>query len=230
MSTQPLISRPLSPGRAVRVEYLDRRDVHEHREYRFRIYGLDGSSEVRMRIANAAFDARRIRMQDGPDVCYQKVLRAIAAGAPPGPEVITIEDVDLFSYRDEHVHVAKRRMRTPPPADAAPFAAAPSPEPRRQAQYRPRTPRPAAPRLPAPALVAVAPEPVLDEGQRVRHAVFGIGVTISASRARTVVRFDEEGPRTFVTSMVELEVLTAPHTWETSPRGVNRPCRAPAVE
>src|SRR5512143_531841 len=114
MSTQPPLSRPVSPGRGVRVEYIDRRDVPEHREYRFRIYGLDGSTEVRMSIANVAFDAGRVRMQDGPDVCYQKLLRAITAGETPGPGVIPIADGDLLSYRDEHVHVAKRRKRTPP--------------------------------------------------------------------------------------------------------------------
>jgi hypothetical protein len=202
-------------------------DVPEHREYRFRIYGLDGSSEVRMSIANAAFDARRVRMQDGPDVCYQKLLRAIAAGDTPGPGVVRIEDVDLFSYRDDHVHVAKRRTRTPPPADAAAAAEAPFLEPRKQPQYRPRTPRPASPRV-AAAAPTIDVEPALEEGQRVNHAVFGIGVTEVTTRARTVVRFDVDGPRTFVTSMVQLEVLSGPHTWETTPRGVNRPCRTPA--
>ena len=44
---------------------------------------------------------------------------------------------------------------------------------------------------------------------------------------RTVVSFDGDGPRSFVTSMLEVEVLSAPHTWNTSPRGVNRPCDAP---
>jgi hypothetical protein len=65
----------------------------------------------------------------------------------------------------------------------------------------------------------------LHEGQRVSHTAFGVGVVTSARRGRTIVRFDDDGPRMFVTSMVELEVLSAPHTWETSPRGKNRPCK-----
>jgi hypothetical protein len=60
------------------------------------------------------------------------------------------------------------------------------------------------------------------EGQRVHHAVFGDGV-ISLSRAgRTAVSFDEHGPKTFLTSLLQLEVLSEPHTWETSVRGKNR--------
>jgi hypothetical protein len=31
----------------------------------------------------------------------------------------------------------------------------------------------------------------------------------------------------FVTSLLEVDVLSAPHTWETSVRGTNRPRRAP---
>jgi hypothetical protein len=76
-----------------------------------------------------------------------------------------------------------------------------------------------------PAVPAVNDiEPVLEEGQRVRHAVFGLGVTTAATSARTVVSFDLDGPRSFVTSMLEVEVLSAPHTWSTGRRGVNSPC------
>ncbi len=228
MSAQPLLPRPAppapSPGHAVRVEYLDFQEVDNHREYRFRVYGPDGSSEFRMRIANAAFDARRVRMQDGPDVCYQKLLRAIAGGMTAHPDVITIEDVDLYSYRDEHTPVPKRRSR-PPWSPAAPVVG-----PRKQPQYRPRLTRPPSPRLPVAPPVANDVEPGLEEGQRVNHAVFGIGVTTAATGARTVVRFDRDGLKTFVTSMVELEVLSGPHTWETSARGINRPCTTPSAK
>ncbi len=230
MSAQPLllpdVSPAPSPGHVVRVEYLDFQDVDEHREFRFHVYGPDGSgsSEFRMRIANAAFDARRVRMQDGPDLCYQKLVRAIAAGVPAHPDVITIEDVDLLGYRDEHTPVPKRRSW----AHSSP--ATPVVGPRKQPQYRARTPRTASPRLPVASPVPNDIEPVLKKGQRVNHAVFGMGVTTATTSAHTVVRFDRDGPKTFVTSMLEVEVLSAPHTWETSPRGMNRPCRPPSAE
>ena len=74
--------------------------------------------------------------------------------------------------------------------------------------------------------VANDTEPVLKKGQRVRHAIFGLGVTTATTSDRTVVSFDRDGARSFVTSMLEVEVLSAPHTWSTGPRGVNRPSGA----
>ncbi len=64
----------------------------------------------------------------------------------------------------------------------------------------------------------------LDQGQRVQHAQFGAGVvTVSSSDRHTIIHFDEGGPKTFVTSMLNVEILSPPHTWETGPRGKNRP-------
>jgi hypothetical protein len=124
MSAQALPSLPVSPapppGHALRVEYLDFQDVDGHREFRFHVYGPDGSGEFRMRIANAAFDARRVRMQDGPDLCYQKLLREIAAGVTARDDVSTIDDADLVRYRDDHTAVAKRRAISPATAAVEP--------------------------------------------------------------------------------------------------------------
>ncbi len=65
MSAEPRPAPPApSRGHAVRVEFVEFQDVDEHREYRFAVYGPYGSSEPRMRIANAAFDARRVLRQD----------------------------------------------------------------------------------------------------------------------------------------------------------------------
>ena len=223
MSDQPILPGPVSPlpspGHGIRVEYLDFQDVEKRREYRFRVYGPDGSREFRARIANAAFDGRRVRMQDGPDLCYQKLLRVIAAGVTPHPDVITIEDVDFSSYRDDHTQVPRRRSLTP--SWPATPAVAPRPPRKQQLPYRPRTV--SSPPLAAPLVANV--EPALAEGQRVNHAVFGMGVTSATTNARTVVSFDRDGPRSFVTSMLKVEVLSAPHTWETSSRGLNRPCK-----
>jgi hypothetical protein len=216
MATQPDFPPPLPPvpslGHAVRVEYLDFQNVAEHREFRLRIFGLDGSSEVRFRIANAAFGGGRVRLQDGPDVCYQMLLRTVAAGETTSPDVIMIDDADLASYREAHTQVPKRRPRTPSSSPA------PAVVPRRQ-------PRAPSPRLPVAPPVTNDTEPTLQEGQRVSHAVFGVGVTTSSDDSHTVIRFDRDGPKTFVTSLLDVDVLSAPHTWETSPRGANRPCR-----
>jgi hypothetical protein len=220
MSTQPALSSPvspaLSPAHPVRAEYLDFQDVEGHREYRFRVYGPDGSGEFRMRIARAAFDARRVRIQDGPDLCYQKLLRALAAGQTVPADVSTIDDGEFARYLEDHTQVTKRR--SPPASTSRP------PDGPVRPQHRPSAPRPAPKAIPAAPSAATEISPALEEGQRVRHAAFGLGVTTATSSARTVVSFDEGGPRSFVTSMLVVEVLSAPHTWNASPRGGNRAC------
>jgi len=194
---------------SARVEYLDFQNVPGHREYRLAVYGPDGPADFRFRIAVAAFGAGRVRLQEGPDVCYQKLLRMVAAGETASPDVVTIDDVELANYREAHTHVPKHRSLTSSLPPRPPFV--------------PRTPpRPRSPQPPVAPLATVDAEPALEEGQRINHPVFGVGVTTSSSGGHTVICFDEDGPRTFVTSMLELEVLSAPHTWETGPRGKNR--------
>ena len=213
MSAQPpLPSFVPPPSRFVRVEYLDFQNVAEHREFRLRVCKPDGSTEFRFRIAIAAFGAGRVRLQDGPDVCYQKLLRVVAAGETASTEVITIDDGDLASYRETHTQLPKHRS----------FASLSPPAPPFVPRKPPRTP---SPRLPVAPLVTNDTEPAIEEGQRVSHAVFGVGVTTSSRGGHTVVRFDRDGMRTFVTSMLKVDRLSAPHTWETGPRGNNRPCR-----
>ena len=219
MRAQPLLPSvrlPPAPGRSVRIEYLDFQNLAEHREFRFRVNGPDGSNEFRLRIPIAAFGVGRVLLQDGPDVCYQKLLRAVVAGEAPGPDVITIDEVELAGYRVAHTHVPKHRSFTP----AATSTPASAPRNQQKTPYPPR-------RVP-PAPVAIDPGPVFEEGQRIRHAIFGEGVTAASISDRTAVCFDEGGRKTFITSILEVEVLSAPRAWETSARGVNRPSRAVA--
>jgi hypothetical protein len=205
--------RPTAPqphSSPIRVEYLDYASAPDHREYRLALHAPEGARDVRYRIAIAAFAANRVLLQDGPDVCYQRLLRTLSAGETPSPDVVTIEDADLAAYREAHTPV-RRRSATPRTPSRPP-----SPPRPRPAESRAKLPVAA----PAPA---AEPEPTFDAGQRVSHAVYGIGVTQASSGERTSVHFDEHGLRTFVTSLLELEALSAPHEWETGPRGKNRP-------
>jgi hypothetical protein len=205
-----------SPERLLRVEYLGFQNVAEHREFRLRAFGPDGSTEFRFRIAVAAFAAGRIRLQDGPDVCYQKLLRAVAAGETASLDSTLIEDVDLARYREAHTPAPKHRPTS--------FSSTP-----KEAVAPRKPPRTSAPRLPVAPTVTNDAEPALQAGQRVRHALFGDGVTTSSSGGRTGVHFDLDGLKTFVTTMLDVAVLSAPHTWETGPRGHNRPCEATTI-
>lgn len=218
-----LPTKPTLPRLSVRIEYLDCQTLPEYREYRLAACGPDGPVESRFRIAIAAFGAGRVRIQDGPDVCYQKLLRSVVAGEAASLGVVVIDDAELASYRTAHTPVPKHRSWSPsstpsPDASSNPSSTARPP-------YVPHhPPRPRSPEPPiAPALPTNHAERGLAEGQRVSHSVFGVGVTALSSGGRTTVHFDDDGPKTFVTSMLELEVLSAPHMWETTPRGKNRP-------
>lgn len=205
----PPVPLPPVPGSFVRVEYLGFRDLTDHREFRLRAYGRDGSTEFRFSIAIAAFRAARVALQDGPNVCYQKLLRTITTGEMASPDVITIDEAELTSHREAHTPARKHTSWTPQSPT--------TPPPAREVV---RTPAP--PALASPPAVD-EPAPGLAEGQRVRHAIFGDGVTRASNLGHTAVCFDTGGTRTFVTSMLEVDALSAPHTWETSARGVNRP-------
>jgi hypothetical protein len=207
----------LIPARPLRVEFVDFQNVDEHREYRFQVSRADEPTEVRLRVAIASFVAGGVRLQDGPDVCYQKLVRTLADVEGAIPPVITIDDADLTSYRVAHTPVSKHRSFTP---STTPAPAGPPKPPRTYAR-----PPFAASRANVAPVVTKAPVPLFGEGQRVRHAVFGDGVTSSSSPGHTVVHFDKDGSKTFVTAQLELDTLSAPHEWETGPRGVNRACR-----
>jgi len=219
----PPVSKPTSPRLSVRIEYLDCQTLPEYREYRLAACGPDGAVESRFRIAMSAFNAGRVRIQDGPDVCYQRLLRSVVAGETASPDVVVIDDVELASYRTAHTPVPKHRSwspsSTPSPDSASTSSATARPPYVPHHPPRPRSPEP--PVAPSPTANHAARG--LAEGQRVSHSVFGIGVTTGSAGGRTTVHFDEDGSKTFVTSMLELEVLSAPLTWETTPRGKNRP-------
>jgi hypothetical protein len=211
MSTQPTLAQspPQRLSRSTRVEYLDYQSLPDYREYRLAVRAPEGSAEFRYRIPIAAFAAKRMLLQDGPDVCYQKLLRALAAGETPSPDVVTIDDVELASYREAHTPAPRRAAWT--------SASRPKPE---SVRRTPPVPRPRLPVVAPPATGETVP--AFDEGQRVSHAIFGVGVTRASSGGHTSVHFDDDGLRTFVTSLLNLEVLSAPHTWETGPHGKNR--------
>lgn len=209
MSASPSRS-PAPPPRqsaAARIQFLDYRSEPAHREYRLALHTPEGSAEVRLRIALAAFAANRVLLQDGPDVCYQLLQHRLDAGEAPGAEVVAIGDAELTAYREAHTPVPRRSVTPRPAPKRTPFQRAPGGHPK----------------LPVAPLPVAETEAVFGEGQRVSHAVYGVGVTLGSSGGHTSVRFDQHGVRTFVTSLLKLDALSAAHEWETGPRGKNRP-------
>lgn len=194
------------------MEYHGFTNLPEHREYRLTAYGPEQPAEFSFRVALAAFAEGKIRLQEAPDMCFQRLVQLLLLGetAPLAP--VTFDDVELASYREAHTVHPRRR-----PTSSLPAAASPLPRPPHEHRMVPRPPQP------LPKEVTREKLHSLCAGQRVSHALFGTGVTTEASARRTTVHFDEEGSRTFVSAMVELEVLSPPHTWETDRRGRNRP-------
>jgi hypothetical protein len=195
-----------SPAKALRVEYVDFQDVAEYREFRFRVRRTEEATDWRVRVAVAAF-AGRVRLQDGPDVCYQKLLRTLATADAAVPETITVDETELAGYADEHTKAPKHRSWS---------LASPTAEVLPAGQVAP----PVVARRAAPVVAVTAP--VLKGGQRISHAVFGLGVMSAPTGVHTLIHFDQDGPKRFVTSMLDVDLLSAPHTWETTVRGKNR--------
>jgi hypothetical protein len=97
-----------------RLEYAGFVNTGAAREFSFRVQtaGVDTSRTVVLVIADEAFAARRARLQDGPDICYQKLLRILAGPLAPLPERIVLSEEDLYHY--SHAHAPKPSRRRPP--------------------------------------------------------------------------------------------------------------------
>ncbi len=86
------------------------------REYTFAV--REGESEPReftLTIANEAFDARRARYQDAPQICFLKLQQELATSANHPPKThYRVSDTELENYRDAHApaHKAARHSQT----------------------------------------------------------------------------------------------------------------------
>ena len=47
----------------------------------------------------------------------------------------------------------------------------------------------------------------MQEGQTIKHEVYGLGVVMSSDQDRTTVDFDDHGTKLFVTSMMTAELI-----------------------
>ena len=47
----------------------------------------------------------------------------------------------------------------------------------------------------------------MQEGQTIKHGVYGLGVVTASDQERTAVDFDDHGPKLFVTSIMTAELI-----------------------
>jgi hypothetical protein len=98
------------------VEYVGFTTRGAAREYTLRVRPAAGEPHnFTLAIQNEAFLARRVRYQDGPDVCFLKLQRELAACADGFPASrLSVSDAELEEYRS--AHTPKPPQRRPKPA------------------------------------------------------------------------------------------------------------------
>ena len=94
------------------VQYVGFDDVVPgRRNYHLIVQVGETIRELTVWIARDAFTRRVAQVQDGPDICFQKIVREIAGGGLDGHATIGVTDGDLAIYK---------RAREPQPAKRTP--------------------------------------------------------------------------------------------------------------
>ena len=89
------------------------------REYTFTV--REPATEPReytVTIPNEAFDARRVRYQDAPDICSHKLHRELAASENhPVKSHFRLSDTELADYATTHAHKPLKYPYAPKPVE-----------------------------------------------------------------------------------------------------------------
>ena len=103
---------------ASHVEYLGFAAKAQAREYTLRVKRGEDSHEFTLAIPNEAFLSRRVRYQDGPELCFLKLQRELLTCLDGLPSAsLSVTDADLEEYRTSHAPRApQRRPKAPPVA------------------------------------------------------------------------------------------------------------------
>jgi len=92
-------------GDNVMVQFMGFQSKAQVREYTFTVRERETEPrEFTVTIANEAFDARRVRFQDAPDICSHKLHRELAAAENrPEKSHFRLSDAELDEYRTTHM-------------------------------------------------------------------------------------------------------------------------------
>lgn len=108
-------------SKRIAIEYLGFQDVHDRREYALRARRGDQEGCYTLSIELAAFARRQALLQDGPDICYQKLLHELADAELRAACAIAVTPGDLAAYRESHS--VPKRGRSAPPRPGEPLKA-----------------------------------------------------------------------------------------------------------
>ena len=101
--------RPILPVvRPLSIEYLGFRCGRDRREYMLCARRGTESSEYTVWIASSAFTAGHALFQDGPDICFQKLRRELAAAEPTPSRTLEVTQSELLEYRIAHAPPQRR--------------------------------------------------------------------------------------------------------------------------
>ncbi len=97
------------------LEYRGFRANGATREYTLRVrIGVGEPTEFTVAIPLAAFLDHRVRYQDGPEVCFLKLQRALAAAGEEMPaRHLDVTDSEMAEYRVAHAPRAPQRRAKP---------------------------------------------------------------------------------------------------------------------
>lgn len=97
------------------LQYVGFQDTPVRREYVLLAQIGDKSRRYTVWIEQAAFANRKALLQDGPDICFQKLQRELPESELAGTACIGVTEGDLARYRDAHT-LPRRRAPTPRPS------------------------------------------------------------------------------------------------------------------
>jgi hypothetical protein len=105
--------RPL-PVRPASIRYLGFECTSEGRAYRLRVDGAGDPRLFTVTIPTAAFESRKARFQDAPELCFARLQRELLSNAelPDGLELV-ISPTEIDEYRDSQLRRSPdRKTRT----------------------------------------------------------------------------------------------------------------------
>lgn len=117
MEPIPPDAAPLKPpalARAASIRYLGFECTGDGRLYRLRVDGRGDPRLYTVSIPTAAFESRKARFQDAPELCSARLQRELAGNPDlPGGLAFVITTDELDEYRDSQLRKSPdRKMRT----------------------------------------------------------------------------------------------------------------------
>ncbi len=92
----------------VTIRYLGFHDGPGRREYVLDAQRGDQTGRYTVWIELSAFSSRHALLQDGPEICYQKLLRELTDAELHGSAGMAVTENDLTSYREAHTRPVRR--------------------------------------------------------------------------------------------------------------------------